>query len=321
MDWYMPAETAGVRALRHELRTYFDRHAIAGSDIDGALLVATELLTNAIEHGKGDAWVSIDWGTENPVLSVYDLGSGFDLEDIPAASAEDHRGRGLMIAGSVVEELSVRSRQAGGSVVTAVLPVRRRSSPSFDPPRSQLGALPHPSEANEDGMFERESFLRAIAVRLAHGVELAHGPEQAEEMVAQVGTDVGARIEDAYRTANQIEDRLSSEQIGQLCVELKAAIGGDFYVISADEERIVLGNRRCPFGEAVRHAPALCRMTSSVFGGIAARNRGVAAVDLEQRIALGDNNCRVTVWLRRPPPERAPYTHVYRDPADRADGE
>ncbi|CAA9490002.1 MAG: sigma-54 dependent transcriptional regulator [uncultured Solirubrobacteraceae bacterium] len=77
---------------------------------------------------------------------------------------------------------------------------------------------------------------------------------------------------------------------------LKAAVGGDFYVVSADAGRIVLGNRRCPFGTAVRHEPALCRMTSSVFGGIAARNTERSAVALEQRIALGDPECRVVVW-------------------------
>ncbi len=49
---------------------------------------------------------------------------------------------------------------------------------------------------------------------------------------------------------------------------------------------------------AVRRAPGLCRMTSSVFGGIAARNTGGATVVLEERIALGDPECRVVVWLR-----------------------
>lgn len=59
----------------------------------------------------------------------------------------------------------------------------------------------------------------------------------------------------------------------------------------------MLGNRQCPFGTAVRHAPALCRMTSSVFGGIAARNLCHAVVLLDERIAVGDPECRVTVLL------------------------
>ena len=87
-------------------------------------------------------------------------------------------------------------------------------------------------------------------------------------------------------------------------------------VVEATPERIVLENRRCPFGEAVRHAPALCRMTSSVFGGLAARNHpGGATVLLEERIAVGDPGCRVVVYLGPAPAEVAPYAHRYRPPA------
>jgi two-component system sensor histidine kinase VicK len=42
-------------------------------------------------------------------------------------------------------------------------------------------------------------------------------------------------------------------------------------------------------------------MTSSVFGGIAARNFGYAKVVLHQRIALGDPGCYVTIHLQRTP--------------------
>jgi predicted ArsR family transcriptional regulator len=104
-------------------------------------------------------------------------------------------------------------------------------------------------------------------------------------------------MEEQYRRARGLVDALSPEQIADLYVRLKAAIDGDFYVVEISEERIVLGNRRCPFGDVVRRAPGLCRMTSSVFGGIAARNTGGASVVLEERIAVGDPECRVAVWL------------------------
>jgi hypothetical protein len=62
---------------------------------------------------------------------------------------------------------------------------------------------------------------------------------------------------DQYRTARGIVEELSVEQIADLYVRLEAAIDGDFY------------------------------------GGIAARNSGGASVVLEQRIAVGDPECRV----------------------------
>ena len=104
---------------------------------------------------------------------------------------------------------------------------------------------------------------------------------------------------------------LSHGQIADVYVRLKAAIEGDFYIVEANERRIVLGNRACPFGEVVRRVPGLCRMTSSVFGGIAARNASGSTVVLEERIALGDPECRVVVWLTAPESARESVGHAY----------
>src|SRR5690606_17567394 len=81
-------------------------------------------------------------------------------------------------------------------------------------------------------------------------------------------------------------------------VDLKRRIQGDFYVVEATEERIVLGNRACPFGDRVLGRPALCMMTSNVFGSIAAENLGYAKVELQETIAEGAPGCRVVLYLR-----------------------
>ena len=319
MDWYVPNDMGMVSALRRELQALLERHSDPGSDIEGGMLVASELVTNALQTGAGPAWVSLDWGRSRPVLSVHDLGAGFELDEIEPPDPAATRGRGLMIATHLASELSVTAREAGGTTVRAELPVTRPVAVSIDPPRSQMPPLPHPDERQADGTFGRDAFLRALVVQLAQTVELVDGPADAEAIVAQVGADVGGRMEEAFRAQRGISGELGVTQIADLLVELKAAIGGDFFVIDADEERIVLGNRRCPFGDTVKRAPSLCRMTSSVFGGIASRNRGGAAVDIEQRIAVGDPQCRVTVWLRTPDEERRPFAHVYGDLADTGD--
>jgi len=57
-------------------------------------------------------------------------------------------------------------------------------------------------------------------------------------------------------------------------------------------------------------------MTSSVFGGVAARNHpGGASVLLEERIAVGDPGCRVVVYLGDAPAAAGPVTHRYAAPA------
>lgn len=311
MDWYLPPDHAASSQLRSEVRQYLERHAAPGSDLDGAELAVSELLTNAIEHSGHDVWVSLDWGRVKPVVTIHDLGPGFALEQGPD-DGDLTRGRGLTIASHLTDELSVASKRAGGNRVTAVLDVERAEVPDLDPGVSVAGRLPEPAEA-EAGYFAREPFLRALTVELAHAVDLHQGPSEAEAAIAQVGANVGGRMEDAHRSHLGIEGDLESAQIADFYISLKAAIGGDFYIVSADDERIVVGNRRCPFGEAVQHAPSLCRMTSSVFGGIAARNTGrEVAVHLEERIAVGDAECRVTIWLDTPPDELAPFVHHYR---------
>lgn len=300
MDWYLEGSAPeAVSDLRHEIVDYLRRHAAEGSDVAGAELAVSELLSNVVRHAPGPAWASLDWSGERALLSVHDLGSGFEPHTgLPDDLLQADGGRGLFIASNVAGWLSVAAKRAGGSKVTVELPVTRVAQRSFDPPRQHDGSLPATAEAAADGTFAKESFLRALVVQLALAVEAQHGPDAAEAAIAQVGADVGGRMEEEFRRVEGIEDELSPMQIADLYVRLKAAIDGDFYVIEVDEERIVLGNRACPFGDVVRRAPGLCRMTSSVFGGIAARNTGGASVVLEERIALGDPECRVVVWLR-----------------------
>jgi hypothetical protein len=88
-------------------------------------------------------------------------------------------------------------------------------------------------------------------------------------------------------------------------VDLKRRIQGDFFVIEQDDEKMVLGNRACPFAEKVIGRPALCMMTSNVFGNIAARNLGYSKVVIEQAIARGDATCRVVVHLSATPEAEA----------------
>lgn len=318
MDWYVDAtDPHSITALRREVDAYLRRHALAGEDIDGAVLAFDEVAGNVVKHAPGPAWVSLDWSEEKPLLSVHDLGPGLtiDLLTPPPRSATD--GRGLLIASHLTDTLQAAAKAAGGARVSAVLNVRRKPDVDHDPPVTTVDVLPAPEEARDDGMFSKESFLRALVVQMSRTVEMLDGPNRAEEVVAQVGTDIGSRMEAAYRTAEGVSEELSPQQMGELFVRLKAAIDGDFYVVSADESKIVLGNRRCPFGEAVKKSPALCRMTSSVFGGIAARNAGPASVHLEERIAVGDPECRVTVWLRRPAAGLEPgHRYAARDPLE-----
>lgn len=57
--------------------------------------------------------------------------------------------------------------------------------------------------------------------------------------------------------------------------------------------------------------PALCMMTSNVFGSIAADTLGYSKVAIEQAIARGDAGCRVVVYLRPTPEAEAAQGREY----------
>ena len=145
--------------------------------------------------------------------------------------------------------------------------------------------------------LDRDLFLRTLLRELAGTLQDVVGLEDASGFVSVVGQNMGRQIDSDYRKALGTK-RLDREQVAQVLVDLKARINGDFYVIEQDDEKIVLGNRACPFGDKVIGRPALCMMTSNVFGSIAAENLGYAKVELRETIAMGDAGCRVVVHLR-----------------------
>jgi predicted ArsR family transcriptional regulator len=145
--------------------------------------------------------------------------------------------------------------------------------------------------------LDRDTFLRTLIRELAGTLQDVVGLEEASGFVSVVGQKVGEAINESYKAALAVP-RLSREQVAAVLVDLKRRIMGDFYVIEQDDGRIVFGNRCCPFAEKVVGRPALCMMTSNVFGSITAENLGYAKVVLEQTIAEGHPGCRVVVYLQ-----------------------
>ena len=153
-----------------------------------------------------------------------------------------------------------------------------------------------PAEADEV-QLDRDVFLRRLLRELAGTLQEIVGLEEASGYISVVGAAMGEHIDAEYRRALAVE-RLSRAQVAAVLVDLKRRIRGDFFVIEETEDRLVLGNRACPFGDFVQGRPSLCMMTSNVFGSIAAENLGYAGVELERTIAQGHAGCRVVVHLR-----------------------
>jgi predicted ArsR family transcriptional regulator len=151
--------------------------------------------------------------------------------------------------------------------------------------------------AGIDIPFERDLFLRKLLSELTGTLQDVVGVEEASGFVSIVGQRIGEWMGDEYRKALGVSE-LSADQVPAVLVDLKKRIQGDFSVESIDQDKIVLVNRACPFGEQVRDRPSLCMMTSNVFGTVTSENLGYAKVALHETIARGDPGCRVVMYLR-----------------------
>lgn len=145
--------------------------------------------------------------------------------------------------------------------------------------------------------IERDHFLRTMIRELAGTLQDVVGIEEAAGFLNVVGYRTGQHVNQQYQNALQLSN-LSREQVTAVLVDWKRRIQGDFYVIEETDEKIVLGNRKCPFAEQVEGREAMCVMTSNIFGAIAADNLGYARVELQETIARGAQECKIVIYLK-----------------------
>ncbi len=132
-------------------------------------------------------------------------------------------------------------------------------------------------------------FLGKLITQYANIHNRAIGPA-AKEYIKQLGIRTGEWLESYYGDSEWTPD-----DYARVIVDIKNSIGGEFFISEVTSTYVVVKANRCPFGEQVKDAPHLCSMTSSVFGGIAARHFKYGEVNLRQRIALGDPACEVMI--------------------------
>jgi DNA-binding NtrC family response regulator len=138
-------------------------------------------------------------------------------------------------------------------------------------------------------------FLQTFILELMHASE-QQGQQHCEQLIEHIAKTAGCFFEENYRSNTHKTETLDIESYTELIISLKNNIGGKFSLASSNQDCITVTNTRCPFGDQVTNFPELCRMTSSVFGGIATRNFGYAKVELKKTIARHDGMCEVCVY-------------------------
>ncbi|MFE7129763.1 ATP-binding protein [Streptomyces sp. NPDC057638] len=132
----VPHGPAGVGEARHRMREDLRRGGVAESVVDDAVLVLSELLSNAFRHGRplghretDGGSVRADWWVDpTGRLTIAVTDGGGPTRPVPATPSVTARGgRGLNIIGALSREWGVRDGATGEVTVWAVL---------YDDPRS-----------------------------------------------------------------------------------------------------------------------------------------------------------------------------------------
>jgi predicted ArsR family transcriptional regulator len=144
--------------------------------------------------------------------------------------------------------------------------------------------------------IDREEFLGLVLGAFGDALEDTVGRAEASGFIALVGMAVSEEVKARYLRAAGTK-RLDLRATLEAMIDLKRRLGGDFHIIEQTPRRIVLGNRRCPFGDLAKKSPSMCAVTSNVFGHMVAESQGYGRITLADTIARGASGCRIVIDL------------------------
>ena len=118
-SWRVPHAPHAAATARRIVRRWLRQHRVDDDTAQTATLIASELVTNAVEHARGPVVLSLS--TERRCcrlrISVTDGGPAEADGGWLSSRAEDEQGRGLMLVEAMAERHGT-SRREGGSRTT-----------------------------------------------------------------------------------------------------------------------------------------------------------------------------------------------------------
>lgn len=136
----LPAVHSAARMARHLIRPFARSGGITGPELDNLVLVSSELLSNAVDHGGGESVMDMADLNHAARMSLFLRVSGGNWElDVtdegggdPAAldalihpdglpDLEDERGRGFFLIGQMVDRITVNKSDSGEGIRLSVV--------------------------------------------------------------------------------------------------------------------------------------------------------------------------------------------------------
>jgi serine/threonine-protein kinase RsbW len=109
-------EPASVALVRSRLAADLRAHQLADDSIEDAVLVTSELVTNAIRHTPDDGPIEINWRVDKSALTLRVMDSSAVHPERRTAAPISPGGRGLAIVEALAESWGVDSRPSGKQV-------------------------------------------------------------------------------------------------------------------------------------------------------------------------------------------------------------
>lgn len=297
MDWCLDPRVAGAcDAVERDIAAHLARHAVE----PGTVELARPTVRGALNRpDREPVWVTLDWTGHQCALRVRPAPSG-RLVGTPLAEgatrAHDHAARLASarrdppveeVVGEEVFEVGV-----------ARMPEQDIDLPPSGEPWPPAGEPWLPAR-------DRVQLLGLISSEVDRGHSL-------EEAAARAGATVAAHVMAGAPVADD------PGEVAARMVQVEADLGADFEVVEVDRGRAVLRNRRCPFGP--RTGRSMCRFTSALAGGLAARASGRSEVSVVESLAAGDHECRLVVDTAGGLDRRVSHRYVW-PPSQEGQGE
>jgi anti-anti-sigma regulatory factor/anti-sigma regulatory factor (Ser/Thr protein kinase) len=111
----VPSAARAARAFVREVCRAWRLDAPDATVVDRAVLVANELVTNAVLHAHTDLWLRLELRADRLFITVRDRGPKL-LQPVPSAP-EDEGGRGLWLVEQLGRAWGVRPAPGGGKTV------------------------------------------------------------------------------------------------------------------------------------------------------------------------------------------------------------
>ena len=272
MEWCVDTRTPGSPAsVEEEICAHLDRHSSEPAVVE----LARPLIRRGLDGlPPGPMWVSLEWEEQEGRLQIRSLRDG----PLPGTPVGPGVTRAHEVAAGLISD---HGDEEGVSVALRVARIAERN---IDPAPADPELLPDDRPAHLLGLI---------------GSEIASG-RSLEEAAARAGATLAER---EIRRRGPAGD---AAEMARVLAETEAGLGADFEVLSADGGTAVVRNGRCPFGST---APAMCRLTSALAGGLAARVAGHAEVNVVESLAAGDHECRLVIDMTDPQP--SPVSHRY----------